>query len=773
MIKKAFALLLLIAAIYWSLSALMPRKISDLNTDKNEFSTERALIHLKKITKAPHFVGSEEHEKVRNYIVGELETLGLNVEIQESFSMREWGNLSKPKNIITKIKGSDNTKALLLLSHYDSAPQASLGASDAGSGVVTILESLRAFINSGKQPKNDIIIVITDAEELGLNGADIFVNKHPWAKDVGLVLNFEARGSGGPAVMWPETNGGNAKLVDEFVKANPSYPVAYSLIYSIYKLLPNDTDATRFREDGDIESFNFAFIDDHYDYHTANDTFERLDRNTLEHQGSYLMTLLNYFSNADLSDLKSTEDKIYFNVPLFKTVTYGYSFIWPMLILAVVLFIALVFYGFKASRLVKGDVIKGFIPLFVSIISCLIIGFILWEIIKYLNPQYSEMLHGFTYNGYTYIMAFCLVAIGVCACIYNRYYKEGNIASLLVAPIVIWLIICALVAQYLKGAGFFIIPVYFALISLFVLIRQQKPSLILMAVLCFPLLMIFSPFLKLFPVALGFFMKIGSISVTVKLISMLLIALIFGLMISLFGFFRHKKRMSYVLFFIAFCFLISAQFNSGFNEERPKPNSLVYVLNADTNTANWATYDKKLDVWTGNFIDNETDSNRENNTFSSKYNSGFTYTKNAEVKQIPQSKITIYKDTIINDLRYIKMSIVQQRLINRFDLYASKDVKFKDFEANGVEVRKEKPEGFAFENRRGTRLFSFFVSDNDSLNLSFTVPKDQKTQFKIYESSFDLLTNDLFTVPKRTNEMIPKPFILNDAVIVTRTIDIN
>lgn len=773
MIKKAIALVLLIVAVYWSFSAIIPSKISDLNTDKNEFSTERALIHLKEITKAPHYVGSDEHKNVRNYIVNELENLGLDVEIQESFSMREWGNLSKPKNIIAKIKGSDNTKALILLSHYDSAPQASLGASDAGSGVVTILESLRAYLNSGKQPKNDIIIVITDAEELGLNGADIFVNKHRWAKDVGLVLNFEARGSGGSAVMWPETNGGNAKLVDEFVQANPSYPVAYSLIYSIYKLLPNDTDATRFREDGDIESFNFAFIDDHYDYHTANDTYERLDRNTLEHQGSYLMPLLNHFSNADLSNLKSTEDKIYFNVPLFKTIAYNYALIWPMFILAITLFIVFVFYGFKTSRLIKEEVIKGFIPLFLSIISCLIVGYILWWIIKFLNPQYYEMLHKFTYNGYTYIAAFSLIAIGICASVYNKYYKENNTASLLVAPIFIWLIICALVGQYLEGASFFIIPVYFALISLFVLIKQQKPSLLLMAILCFPLLFIFSPFIKLFPVALGFFMKIGAVSITVKLVSMLLIALIFGLMISVFGFFKHKKRWSYVLFFIAFCFLISAQFQSGFNEERPKPNSLVYVLNADTNTANWATYDKKLDAWTKNFIDDEANSSNEGNTFSSKYNSGFTYTKKAEAKQIPQSKITIYKDTIIDDLRHIRLSVVQQRRINRFDLYANKDVKFKDFEANGIEVPKGNPEGFAFENRRSTRLFSYFVSDNDSLNLNFTVPKDQKTQFKIYEASFDLLSNEIFTVPERTKEMIPKPFILNDAVIVTKTIDIN
>lgn len=185
---------------------------------------------------------------------------------------------------MARIKGSGNGKALLLLSHYDSSPHSSLGASDAASGVATILEGIRAFRAEGKTPKNDIIILFTDGEELGLNGADLFVKSHPWATDVGLVLNFEARGSGGAGYMLVETNRGNSNLIKGFMAAEPEYPVANSLAYSIYKMLPNDTDLTVFREDADIDGFNFAFIDDHFDYHTVRDNADRLDRNTLAHQ---------------------------------------------------------------------------------------------------------------------------------------------------------------------------------------------------------------------------------------------------------------------------------------------------------------------------------------------------------------------------------------------------------------------------------------------------------------------------------------------------------
>ena len=147
MLKKAIALLLILLAVYWSFSALMPNKISSLNTDASSFSTERALVHLAAISQKPHYVGTNEHKNVREYIVKQLHVLGLETQIQEGYTISEWGNLVKPKNILARIKGREHGKALLLLTHYDSNPHSSIGASDAGSGVVTILEGVRAFLN--------------------------------------------------------------------------------------------------------------------------------------------------------------------------------------------------------------------------------------------------------------------------------------------------------------------------------------------------------------------------------------------------------------------------------------------------------------------------------------------------------------------------------------------------------------------------------------------------------------------------------------------------
>jgi hypothetical protein len=110
----------------------------------------------------------------------------------------------------------------------------------------------------------------------GLNGR-LFCNP-TMGKEVGLVLNFEARGTSGPSYMLMETNG-EMGLVEKFAAANTT-SVSNSLMYSIYKMLPNDTDLTVFREQKNIQGYNFAFIDDHYNYHTLND-INHLDKNTL------------------------------------------------------------------------------------------------------------------------------------------------------------------------------------------------------------------------------------------------------------------------------------------------------------------------------------------------------------------------------------------------------------------------------------------------------------------------------------------------------------
>ncbi len=753
--SSIFTLLLIIFAIYWSFRSAMPVYKSDLSKEKTAFSTDRALEHVKQISQKPHAVGFQAHQEVRKYIIAELEKMGLQTSLQEGYTAGDWGNLSKAVNILARIKGTESSKALLLLSHYDSNPHSSFGASDAGSGVATILEGIRAFLAENKAPKNDIIILITDAEELGLNGADLFVKKHPWKNDVGLVLNFEARGSGGPSYMLIETNRGNAKLISEFTAANPEFPVANSLAYSIYKMLPNDTDLTVFREDGDIDGFNFAFIDDHFDYHTAQDTYERLDKNTQAHQGSYLMPLLHHFSEVDLSNVKSLNDSIYFNVPFFKMVSYPYDWIWIMFGFAVVCFILLVIHGLRKKVLQLNEIGKGFLPMLISLIINGLAGFYSWSFLKWMYPQYQDLLHGFTYNGHIYILAFAVFSIAVCFWAYHRF-KKVETPNLLVAPILIWLLICGLAGIYLPGASFFIIPVFGILAAFLVVLNQKAPSPYLLIFLALPAIFIFAPFIKMFPVGLGLKMMVASTLFT---------TLTFVLLLPIFGFYRKKKRLAYLGMILFFGCMISAHLNSGFTSENAKPTSLLYVLNADTNQAHWATYENSLSMWTKQYLDanKKVPEEIKLNTISSKYGTGFTYISEAPTKQIPEMKVEKTGDTIIGNSRLIDICITPKRDVNRLELFTTTEI--KSATVNNIQLSD-----YYLENRRWGKLVTHYISNNEYTDLQLSIPKDAVLELTLYEASNDLLTNEQFTVPARPADNISMPFVLNDAILVTKTI---
>ncbi|MBC9797963.1 M28 family peptidase [Sinomicrobium weinanense] len=751
------SLLFIIGIVYWSFYDIMPHTYTKENAPENTFSAERALILVRAMSRQPHYVGSPAHKEVREYLLSELKKLGLEPEVQEGYTAGNWGNLSKARNILARIKGSGDGNALMLLSHYDSSPHSSFGASDAASGVATILEGIRAFLPENKTPENDIIILFSDAEELGLNGARLFVNQHPWAKDVKLVLNFEARGSGGPGFMLVETNGGNSGLIREFTRAQPRYPVSNSFMYSVYKMLPNDTDLTVFREDGNIDGFNFAFIDDHYDYHTALDTEQRLDRNTLEHQGSYLMPLLHYFSNADITNLKSDEDYVFFDGPFTSFISYPFSWIWPMMGIAAALFILLIFYGIRKKSIVPKEVFIGIIPFVVSLLLCGLIGYYSWPVLKKAYPDYADILHGFTYNGYYYIAAFTALSIAICFFLYHKFHHIRPV-NLLIFPVFLWIVICGLLGVYLKGASFFIIPVYAALLSLLILIRQERPNLLLQAILTVPAIWIFAPFIQMFPIGLGLKMMIASTLFTV---------LLFGLLLPVFGFYRQQHKLALFAGVLTVALLIAAHIQSGFTENSPKPDSLLYVLNTDTGKASWATYDQVPDEWTSAYIgqDPQKPEDLSATTIASKYNTGFSYTAGATVKHIPPPRVDIVHDTLRGTERELEVCITPQRNVTRLEVFSDTE-NIISCKVNGVALSQE----YLRNPKRKDRLFSHYITDNAYTEILLRIPADENPELTLFEASNDLLENPLFTVPPRPKDRIPMPFVLNDAIVVKKTV---
>lgn len=325
--RGPLTLFVLILAVWISRPAGTMPSPQAANAPDEVFSSARALTELVDIARAPHPPGSPEHARVRSLLLERLRSLGLEPEVQTTTYLRsteDEASGATVRNLMARIPGTASTGAIVLTAHYDSRTFAP-GAGDDGTGVVTILETLRA-LQTAAPLRNDLIVLITDAEELGLLGARAWVDRHPWMDDVRLVISVEMRGGGGPSIMF-ETNDENGWIIERLDAADP-HPLANSVSVDIYRRMPRDTDFTPFRLAG-VQGLNFAAIGRAHVYHQAYDTPENLDEGTLQHHGARVLAMTRDLGDQDLSVVDGPS-RAFITVPLVGLVTYPVAWALPI-----------------------------------------------------------------------------------------------------------------------------------------------------------------------------------------------------------------------------------------------------------------------------------------------------------------------------------------------------------------------------------------------------------------------------------------------------------
>jgi Zn-dependent M28 family amino/carboxypeptidase len=253
----------------------------------NEFSAVRAHNLLKNLLaeNKPHPVGSAQNKIVKNRITAELDRLDISWEEQSTWACEHgYNRCAIAENIVATIPGKSTDSYIALMAHYDSVPM-SPGAGDDGAGVAAILESARALALEAPF-ENSIILLFTDAEEMGLIGAEGFYNQHPLAKKIKLVLDFEGSGTTGQSMVLRTTDANELML--NSLASETSSPFGFSLGNEIFKRMPNDTDFSVVQRAG-IAGIDFAFAAERNHYHTPNDNTDNLDLSTIQHHGENML----------------------------------------------------------------------------------------------------------------------------------------------------------------------------------------------------------------------------------------------------------------------------------------------------------------------------------------------------------------------------------------------------------------------------------------------------------------------------------------------------
>jgi hypothetical protein len=301
--------LLAVAVWFLSVATYAPPEPLGLDAPADAFSAARADQVLARILgpEIPHPVSSAENAAVRARIRAEFEKLGISTTIQRgtgctNAKRRAVVLCGTVTNILAQVRPGQG-KAILLLAHYDSVP-AGPGAADDESGVAVVLETARALKAVPPESGHPVLALITDGEEAGLLGADLFLHDPVFKTRIGAVINVEARGNQGPSLLF-QTSAHAGPLIGLYA-AHAVHYAASSLFAEIYKRLPNDTDLTLFIRDG-IPALNFAFSGNVAHYHTPLDTRANLSRASLQHQGENMLTMARALDQANLAQLKGPD----------------------------------------------------------------------------------------------------------------------------------------------------------------------------------------------------------------------------------------------------------------------------------------------------------------------------------------------------------------------------------------------------------------------------------------------------------------------------------
>lgn len=728
-----------------------PRPVPEQGSD-GRFSAERAMKHVSMISRKPHPVGSAEHSAVRDYIQKTLAETGLPVEVQKAVSVSQnWGVAASVENVVARLQGSGAGKSVLLVAHYDSVPP-SFGASDDGAGVATLLETARV-LKSLPQPKTDITFLFTDGEEIGLLGAQAFVSEHPQPGNIGVVLNFEARGTGGPAILF-ETSNRNGSLMRS-VGRTAHHPVANSLSYEIYKRLPNDTDFTVFKRAG-YSGLNFAFIDGLIHYHTAMDTYQNLDPGSLQQEGDYAVDLAKWFGN-DVQENSTEDNAVYFDILGLALVCYSSTIAVLLVAVAALLLAGVLVKGFRKGRIHAKGLSLGIVVILLGVAAAVAVSFAVQAVVGALAGGSHQILAGQLYNSGMYVAAFATLGLATALALYVLASKRIGSHNLAVAGLVVWFTLLLVTTVFVPGAGYlWLWPLLFALVAWNIIFRNtgQSRGILLLTLAAIPAVILMAPMIhKIFTA-----FSLGSHLIVSALLTLLAGLLVYQLTAPLSP--ALKWALPGGLCVLGLALLATALFFSPhFDRQHPRFDSIFYGVNTNTGMHIWASYDDQPDEWTALFLGKTVHKETLPEFFPG--SSRKFLQASAEALPLEAPQLNVIENTSIAGERQVRVRVISPRHAPTLSFFIGKDTPVTSASVNGKEIP-------AARTVQGDWTLQYYAVPANGIDLLLKVKTTGPFQVQVVDMSFGLPDGTPVAVKERTESLTLSPGRLNNSTVVAK-----
>jgi len=760
-IQTIVVVLVIAAAALAGMSSLAMPAVVPVSAPAREFSAERAMEHIRAISQAPHRTGSLENARVRDYIISQLEALGLSPEIQQTTAVMppEGSSImaSTVYNIIVRIPGTNSSGAILLDAHHDTRPTTP-GATDCGSCVAALLETARA-LQAGPPLQNEVILLFADNEERGPAGAAAFIEQHAWASEVRQVLNFDGMGRTGPSVMI-QTGPDSGWLVREWSRT-ASLPVAQSWFYEIFRLTPYTTDMSQYAGAG-MGGLNFLYLFEGAGYHTVLDNPETIDPRSVQHHGSNALSMTRYLGNLDLTETQRPGDAVYFSLVRGLLASYPVTWNIPLVILAGLLLVGVAVFGFRQGQLTLRGFLRGLWSSLLSLVAAPALATGLWMGIVQLHKEYQSFLFPLDeiYNAPLYYWAFIALAVAIAAAIHILFRRKAGVNDLTFGALLLWWIMAMVFSVVMPGFGYLLTwPLLFSTMALgWVLWRESaeaNPWRREMALVAGagPGLILFAPTLKV----MSEFSPMLMIGIPV-----LFVALLLGLLTPQLDLLTRTRKwwLPGGALLISLGFLIAGSLTAGFDAEHPQPTTMAYILNADSGQATWFSPGSQMDTWTTQFYGLQPERGTVGELFPIDRSYQYPILQGeALTVALDAPEVEILDDQTSNGVRTLQLRLRSPRQAPVIDLDVEPRTAVRAAIINGQQtIIPESDENLWNMEYLGVPL--------EGIEITLEVESSQSLILQVFDISMELPDIPGMTFPPRPENMMPLPNFDYGTVVV-------
>lgn len=284
-----------------------PRDSSEMS-----FSGNRANKHWKKlVADVPHrHMSSIYYNKSYDYVLERIKSYQSKCNsksvykvaideqtgiIRQSKLGRVVNELKDVRNIIVTLRPEGNDLLPVMISGHIDSKHHGPGAYDDGASIACMLEVMETLCESSKPVRYPVMLMFDGVEELGLQGARLFLEKKV---NITAFLNIESLGPGLPLIFAQKGNG-TTSVINALKSVKGS--IFTTITDDVTKLgfITSTSDAVLFRENG-IPGGELLFSGNPTKYHTSKDSIGPSSH--LQLLGDLLIGFLQNFDGNNLND---------------------------------------------------------------------------------------------------------------------------------------------------------------------------------------------------------------------------------------------------------------------------------------------------------------------------------------------------------------------------------------------------------------------------------------------------------------------------------------